>query len=329
MEPRSQPALAPLACSQCAGSIPFGDDATTECPFCHAINEVPTAYREMRTSKLAAATTRAEAETVLARLDRPAARVTKIAARMLDLPMLLFFVGFGIPVGLIAIGLGLRFEYWLAARSGDPVPPWMMFSATFSALFVMIFVPRVLGIHANRRATGRMRLLAALEARPPTTPGGPSSCRRCGAPLHVGDDALLAVCAYCGAEHAVHVKTHVIDAVRGAARQLATTLHEAAEADRGERRQTRRMLVRELIRYVWPTAVFGAALAVADVPDVGPVVASLAGLFLIGLVIYSLARKRTADERERAAGNDTSHGWVLLGVALVWAAFLSLGRLVF
>jgi hypothetical protein len=319
----------PLACSQCAATIPFGDDATAECPYCHARNDVPLPYREMRASRLAAATSRAEAERALARLDQPASRFTKIAARMFDVPMLLFFVLYGIPVGLMAVALGLHFESRIAHQIGiqDPVPPAITILVMVGTLFVMVFVPRVLGIFANRRATGRMRLLAALEARPPATPGAPSCCRGCGAPLHVGDDALLAVCAYCGTEHAVHVKTHVLEAVRGTTRQLTTTLHEAVEADRAERRQTRRMLARELLRYLWPTAVFGAAFATADVPGVGPVLVSLAGLLLIGLVIYSLARTPTTDEQERSAGNDASTGWVLLGAVLVWGAFLSLGRL--
>jgi hypothetical protein len=191
-------------------------------------------------------------------------------------------------------------------------------------LFVVVFVPRVLGIYANRRASGRMRLVAALAARPPKTAGGPALCRSCGAPVHVVAGELIAVCPYCGTENAVHIQTELADAAVKSARRLASTVAEVAAIDRKERRSVRIQLVRELVRYLWPTVVFGAAFALADNKKYGAIAVVVAGLLLIALPIISAVRagKHKSDETDRRAGNDVP-GWVAaLGPILVWGFFI-------
>jgi hypothetical protein len=203
------------------------------------------------------------------------------------------------------------------------VPYWVFLSGIFGFMFFVIFVPRVAGIFANRRVTARMRLLGALAAKPPRTAGGPARCRHCDAPLFVATGDVLAVCSFCGAENAVQLRTTLVAAVTKSARKLATTVKEAAATDQSQKRERRRLLVRELVRYAWPTAFFFAAFATVDVPTWGPILCSIAGLLLIGLVVWSGIRNaKQNDAEERRAGNDVP-GWVAaVGPILVWWLFI-------
>lgn len=316
-----------LTCTSCGAAIPFGDEPTTTCPFCKTSNPVPEPYRELRASRALDAASRARAEKLFRTIDRPAWIGTKVLARMFDLPMIAFWFAYTIPLALYVVFAMLRFATWIAPklgyRTGDDVPFWILCLFGFSLVLVLVFVPRALGIYANRRATARMRLTAALAAKPPKTAGGPAECRSCGAPLHVATDELVVVCPYCGTENAVQIRTELAASAQKSARRLASTVAEVAAIDRGERRKVRIELVRELIRYVVITGVFGTAFALSDNKKYGTIAVVVAGLLLIALPIISLARKdKHNDEAERKSGNDVP-GWVaLLGPILVWGFFI-------
>ena len=324
-----------LTCTQCAAPIPFGDAATSTCPFCQTVNQVPAAFHEMRAWKQLDATTRAEAERLLRTLDRPASIVTKVIARMFDFNFLVFMFAYGIPFALWIIIGGLRFASWIAPRlgykTGDDVPMWIMCTFMFSIVFVVIFVPRTLGIYANRRMTARMRVLAALAASPPKTQGGPSLCRHCGSPLFIESGSLLAVCAYCGTENAVQLRTQLVVAAGKAAQHLAATVQAAAATDRKERARTRGHVLRDLVWYLAFVALFDVAFSFGDVPGWGTALTVVAALTLIALPFLSGFRREREDRRDSADGTDEAAlrrqgndvpGWVaVLGPLIVWVVF--------
>lgn len=323
-----EPALELLACKQCSAPIPFGDEALTTCPFCGTETEVPAAYREMRASRVLDAVAREKAERLLVRLDRPPRLATKVLARMFDFHLLAFMLAYAVPLIVYDAEAMLRFADWIAPRlgkrTGDEVPPWIPLTFAVALLLVLVFLPRVLGIYANRRASARRQLLSALAAKPPATPRGPARCRACSAPLSVEAGKLLAVCAYCGTENALRLQTTLVAAVASSARRLARTVEQVAEIDRAEKRHTRVQLLRELFRYVWPTAIFASALIFTDQPTIGPILTSLAALLLIGLALLSLARSvpGKGEAQQRRTSNDVP-GWVAaLGPVLVWSFYI-------
>jgi len=321
--------LAVLTCTQCNAPIPFADEETTACPFCKTENKVPAEYREMRAAKALDASARSEAERVLRKLDRPPWLATKVLARVLDLPMIAFWLVYGIPVGLFSIIRGMAISnwighHWLGVPHEKEGPYWLFIACIFGLLLVILFIPRVLGVLANRRITDRMRVLGALAAKPPKRPGGPASCRSCGAPLFVETDALLARCAYCGTDNAVQLRTKLVDAALASASKLAATVKEAAKTDRENRRRTRVMLLKELWRYAWPLAIFGFLFGLGD--SFGPWPSVICGLFLIGFFIYALARSaKNDDAKQRRSGNDVPEwvSWVGPLVILFWMWFYS------
>lgn len=271
-----EPKLDVLTCPNCGAGVPFGDGDTATCTHCRAKVPVPPAYRELREAAHADEDARREAEHVLQTLDDPPWLVTRVVAVALDLPMLAFLFFYGIPGGLFAILYGIDLASWLARRlgyaSGDDTPAALTMVMVMLLLLLITFVPRALGVYANRRATSRVGILAALAARPPKTPDGPSECRTCGAPLFVTEGVVLARCIYCGSENAVHLQTQIVEGTRSVAKRVLSTTRQAAEADRTERRATRLAMWHELRRYLFRALVFGALFVTYAIDDDRPAV---------------------------------------------------------
>jgi len=293
---------------------------------------VPQAYRDLQRARRDDPAARAQAERVLRKLDRPPSMVVKVLARCLDLPMLAFLMLYGVPLGLFAILEADRFNRWLAPRlhlaSADDVPFGYMVAMMFAILLVVAFVPRAFGVYANRRVTGRSRLLAALRARQPKVAGAAAECRTCGAPLAVVADAIVATCSYCGSENAVVIETTVADAAQRVVRNLGATMAEAAKEDRADRRATLRLLGEELARYTFRTILLGGLflLGTQETPDhhstrLG-VAAIVAFVFAVFVFIFRSAKfMKTDDAEARRAGNDVP-SWVGIVGPIVMAYVL-------
>jgi uncharacterized Zn finger protein (UPF0148 family) len=317
---RSVGALDVLQCAGCGAPLVLGVADAIVCPSCGASTPVPPAYRDLQRARRDDPEARAQAERVLRKLDRAPSMVVKVLARCLDLPMLAFLMLYGIPVGLFAILEADRFNRWLAPRlhleSANDVPFGYMVAMMFAILLVVAFIPRAFGVYANRRVTGRSRLLAALRAHQPNVAGAAAECRTCGAPLAVVPDAIVATCSYCGSENAVVIETAIAETAQGVVRNLGATMAEAAEQDRVERRATLRLLGKELARYTFRTILLGGLflLGTEETPDhkstkLG-IAAMVAFVFVVFAFIFRSARfMKTDDAEARRAGNDVP-SWV-------------------
>jgi hypothetical protein len=259
--------------------------------------------------------------------------IVEVLARCLDLPMLAFVMLFGIPVTLFAILEADKANTWLAPRlhlaSANDVPFGYMVAIICFLMLVIAFVPRAFGVYANRRATARGKLVAALMARPPETPGGPSTCRSCGAPLAVTPNATVATCSYCGVESAVVVDAGVAATTERVVRDLGKTMGDAAKIDRAERRRTLHMLVRELGRYTFRTVLLGIGFALGSQETADKKSTPLAIVALVATVllfIFFIFRSGAASSKDdadtRRAGNDIP-SWVgIVGpIVMAWLMF--------
>jgi LSD1 subclass zinc finger protein len=325
-------ALEVLRCKQCDAPLALADGESVTCPSCNTVNDIPTAYRELHRARVLDAAERERAERVLRSLDRPASVVVKVLARVFDQNMFAFMLMFGVPMILAAVMIGMRVNDWFARhyhyKSADDVPFAVMLIVMCAVMFVLAFVPRALGVYASRRVAERGRLLAALAARPPTVAGAASQCRSCGAPLAIEPDAILAVCAYCHAQNAVHLDTKLVDQAKGVARTIGREIAEAASYDRKERSATRRKLFRELLRYFVRTALLGGAFALAtqETPERTPTKLGIVGSILtLGLFVYFLIRSLGTpdpDAADRRAANDVP-SWVSIVGPLVFLVLLA------
>jgi len=350
LEPRANPTiflyrgsmadLEVLRCTKCDAPLVLGDADQISCPSCGAANPVPEPYRALHRARLADHALRAESERLLRTLDTPPSMVTKVLARVFDLPMLAFMLAFGVPLTVFAFLEALRLTDKLAPHvgyaSGDDAP--FAITVAFAAAIILIFafVPHALGIYANRRATQRAQLLAALRARPPTVEGGPALCRLCGAPLAVLPDELVASCSYCQAENAVKLATPIVAGSQAQVKALRRTIRDVAAGDRAERHATRLLLVRELVRYVIWIGVFAVLFVLAgrEDEDHHPTTAGIIGivgfaLLLIAAPIVAMSGHKTSDAKQRVAGNDAPEwisyvGWIGVLVVLEILRFVVL-----
>lgn len=321
-----------LHCKKCDAPLALGDDDTVTCPSCGTPNDVPAAYRELHSARIADAAARDRAEHVLRSLDRPPSMAVKVLARMFDQNMFAFMVLFGVPMGIGSVVLALDANTVIARHfhypSADDVPFSFTVVIIFAILFLCAFVPRALGVYANRRVTDRANLLMALAAHPPKVAGAASTCRMCGAPLTVEPDKLLAVCSYCRAENAVHLETKLVAQAGAIAATLGREVGDAALRDRRERVATRRQLRHELGRYLFRTVLLGAAFACACQEDADrhPTTLGIIGVVVtVALFMTFLIRSlMTADEdaHERRAGNDAP-GWIAIVGPIVVLVLLS------
>ncbi len=326
------PAVEVLRCPACGAHVPLGKADEARCTHCGKVVPLPGAYRELRRIQQQNEETRRRAQALFSSLDSPPWLLTRILAAIFDQPMLAFWMFFGVPVGLASIMGGLAID----VRFHPPFPVTVGF--IFGFLFAFAFVPRTIGIYANRRAGGRSVLLAGLAAQRPRLPGGPAGCRECGAPLEVPPDAVVAHCVYCGADSAVAIRTQFLARARRVARGAVHTIEEAAALDRRERAATRGALARELLRYLLTTATFGGLFAVfawddqrvtalgdGSAPALGLVALVLGTLLLIVVIARSVASNQRAVEEDRLRRDGSGlPGWVsVVGPfgfwALLWA----------
>ena len=328
-----------LRCTSCSAPLVLGDGDAIACPSCGTSNRIPEAYRDLQRARHDDPAVRAKAEQVLRKLDNPPSMVVKVLAKCLDLPMLAFMMVYGVPIGLIAILNADAFNRWLAPKlhvKVDDVPFGYMVAMIFGILLVLCFIPRAFGVYANRRVTDRSQLLAALRANQPKVAGAAAECRTCNAPLAVAPNAIVAVCAYCGTENAVAVETSLAEAAKSVVQNLGMTMEDAAQHDRAERRDTVKMLFKELGRYTFRTIVLGGLFALGSqekrdpnsILDPGPhsttlgIVALCAFVLMVFVFIFSSARYMKKDDaKERRSGNDVP-GWVGIVGPLVIAYLL-------
>lgn len=257
---------------------------------------------------------------MFATLDSPPWLVTKVAARIFDQPALLFWLFFGLPLGILSVvyGISLADRVSVALHRGPKASETLMIAVIFALLFTFTFIPRVVGVYANRRASARALLIGGLAARPPRVAGGAHRCRICGAPLERHEGATVARCLYCHADNAIRVRTVLVEKTREVVERVERTIGEAFDRDRRERAQTRRILLSELLRYLAWTCVFGALFATyvwddarnktAGEPQkmtaLGKFCVVAIGSLLIALPIVALERLHVFESRSSTFADD-------------------------
>jgi DNA-directed RNA polymerase subunit RPC12/RpoP len=317
-----------LVCPKCGAPLTLGDRETTTCKRCGTETVVPERHRRLRELRGKDAALQAQGEAMFDRLDSPPSLVTGVVAMTLDLNMLAFLFFYGIPVGLASILWSLDATTWLAhyrhvPEAQIPFAVTMVFAGL--VLLVLLFVPRALGVYANRRASGRLMLVQGLAAKLPAQPGGPSTCRVCGAPLEIPENARVCDCIHCGAQNAVRIRSKLLARTEKAVAARSETVADALRIDDAERKETRAKLGSELGRYVIRIVtmcglfgLIGSSHSHEDsfgMPETSTAsyVSAAAVVALVGCTFFFIYRsiKATGDDDgpQRRAGNPAP-GWV-------------------
>jgi LSD1 subclass zinc finger protein len=282
---RREPKLSPLACPQCGAAVPLGDGTVARCTYCSIDVPIPPQYIALRDDAKTRVSDRAELDRCYAEASRPPSAFVRGFAAIGDG---LALVGLGggalIIVGTIiavlireqdvmtaavsallmvvlAIPAFIETMFHLAcARSYDLIDCFGPFAGVLPALAVWLFiaVPLLISKTCEGALASIIGLRMRLAAGRPVQPGGPATCRGCGAALDVPPGALGVRCTYCQTDNVV-----AIPAVVAAKDHRDTThMHESIEkvlAKHAEQIATQRARLRRnlLVSLVGLLCAFG------------------------------------------------------------------------
>ncbi|MGZ3474866.1 MAG: hypothetical protein ACXWUG_11660 [Polyangiales bacterium] len=224
-ELRNESAPTVMGCATCGAPLEADDVDRVRCNNCRAENEMPADLRARIVAARAAAARDAHiAKSLAALLDQPTATATN--ARL---------VASGVPI--LVLWILIAGATFVAQRQS-----WIHWYSFFAAIAVLGLALAAFHQTAQRLFVDRQalqRLPFTFAALMPTTPGGASRCRRCGAPLlRQVDSALIRRCIYCDAENVLgfDLLTNVTAAVRDERSLEADLALRSSRRDRSGRR---------------------------------------------------------------------------------------------
>jgi hypothetical protein len=324
-----------LRCAACGSDVPVGDAEVATCTHCQATVPIPAEHRELRRLITTDVASRTRAETLLGQLATPPWFVTKVFVAVFDQSLFPFLLFFGAPMGVRASMLALQTVAWLEHalhRRSDSLPAPVLAVLVVGYVVALAVVPRLVGVYASRRGAARRMLIAGLGVGEPKLPGGPSTCRSCGAPIVVEDDRAVARCLYCNADNVMKLPSWFLAAKAKVTNEVAHTVEAAATMDATDRAETRRLLRRELARYTaWGcvmATLFGIQMwdfereAVREHHEVA-YVGIIAAVLLVAMPFVMIFRFGSSaeekDDRTQRIADNGMPGWVgIVGPILFW-----------
>lgn len=246
-------AVDPLQCAACAAPVPLVDGDHGTCPNCGAQYPIPETYRALR-DEAAAAARKPEALALAKALGKPPPAIIRMLAVFSSTAFLFLGMGFFIAAG---VTLSIWLMPWLGRHlfhvlTYDVLSANRQMQLSIVVPFGLLVIGFTVASWARKSGITLGGLQAALAAAPPAKPGGPKTCRQCGAPLAPAAGALTARCAYCQADNLVELPPGWIATMRAQAKTLTQETKKAAKVWETERRALRRSLRK---RFVLWTAV--------------------------------------------------------------------------
>lgn len=259
-EPSVRVTLQPLLCEVCGAAVSLGQEDETRCTHCGATRSVPQDYRRLRDAGALARGDRDALDELYARMTRPpgplasawmaagswatvlAALGTLVLTVLLVVAVLVIdaWKGSGaIPGAVVAavvevvVAVPASFEWLLHTVCGnsfdvaDALGPYTG-AALGTLVYVLVGVPGSVGWFFEESTEGVAALRREMAATPPPAqPGGPATCRECGAALDVPAGALGSRCLYCRTDNLIFIAAA---AVAGAMKSSQTLHRQVSEA---------------------------------------------------------------------------------------------------
>ncbi|HOT27655.1 MAG TPA: hypothetical protein PLU72_05670 [Candidatus Ozemobacteraceae bacterium] len=233
--------IRPLLCPSCKAVVPLRQVTETTCAYCRTPVRIPTSYLEALASQAALEKRRQGVQELFALLGtRPSTfgwLLTQVPERiMTGVVVLLLLIG---PAAMGPDSGFFAFLNWYVARSrGENLIDLL----THAESILLAFVPFALFLSVTFVLLYRLRrnlftmntLRVALVVGAPTRPGGPSTCRQCGSPLAVPDNAVGITCPYCSADNLVNVPADWLAVTHRQARLAGMDFQKALDLYRRE-----------------------------------------------------------------------------------------------
>ncbi len=240
-----------LKCPSCGAPVPLGEGESVPCVYCRALVEVPEEHRALRAAEREHNLHRSAAHDLARRLSKPPSAVVRFLTDVHGGTVIWL-----VSLGTIVSGLVCAAAFLLASRLSrawfhvdiDDVvlyrydPNALFVIGQYAFLLASLGSLVVWGAYARRRGAGLRELQAGLSAGLPARPGGPATCRECGAPLSAKANDVTVTCPYCTTDNLLHIPETWIGAARARTRKLAGAVEAAAYAFQDEVRSIRRSL---------------------------------------------------------------------------------------
>lgn len=215
MQSRALQELTPIICGNCGSAVPLVDAEICACIYCGASVDIPADYRRGQEARRCLQNIRKNAIEFLSRIGRQPKR-WEIWLSLL--PSWLFFA----MLAVITVTGFLSFLYYLefmiscalGTNFRDLLPEIVVWPLYGGLMGVFPVLALAFFFLVRRRVFVTRRLLSVLAAGEPVKPGGPATCRRCGAPFQTEPGELVAACDYCGTENFLNVPHDWLSATR-------------------------------------------------------------------------------------------------------------------
>ncbi len=207
--------LTPIICGNCGSAVPLVDAEICACIYCGARVDIPADHRRGQEARRHLQNIRKNAVEFLGRLGRQPKRWEiwlSLLPSWLFFAMLLVITVTGFASFLYS--LEFMISRVLGTNFRDLLPEivvWPLYGGLMGVFPVMALAFFFL---VRRRVFVARRLLSVLAAGEPVKPGGPATCRRCGAPFQTEAGDLVAACDYCGTENFLNVPHDWLAATR-------------------------------------------------------------------------------------------------------------------
>lgn len=257
-----------LQCAQCGGEVALADGDSVSCPFCHTAVPIPPAHRELRDAEQKEARGRTRASELYARWGGKPRLALRVAAVMFHpIFMLMYGLFLFLMVAMLAIMfIGNLLAPLVHANLWDTIPDAPKGYGVFALAAASVLGGMAMGVYGRRSLLSTRTLQAALAARPPKRPGGSATCRECGAPLHIVDNAEGVRCPYCHTDNLVAVPAEWLSGLSATNLQLGRAIEDADTWLAGERRRIKRSLIVQLGIASAVLAAFIGAIALTSRP---------------------------------------------------------------
>ncbi|HTA91681.1 MAG TPA: hypothetical protein VK745_18990 [Polyangiaceae bacterium] len=256
--------LVALQCGQCGGSVPVADLESATCPYCGQLVSVPEEHRN------AVRLVRAQ-DTELRHAEREWSRFTRTT-----LPTWLATL-FAMPPSLILAGsltAALLAKLGLLVLSSEPR---IFFAISGLLPLAPAVVLAVVAYWSSTTAEGIRLTRVLLAARPGKVP----TCRNCGAPLLVPEQALFVRCPYCRTDSLV-----TLDALQ--ARALLENIDRAEASAQGAIESARARRAKALWAARWMAAIWFGMISIALLWAFVPTLDAVIGLVAADVFVLSL-----------------------------------------
>lgn len=253
--------LKPLLCGNCNGMVPLVKARATKCPYCSHPVDIPDEYQQAMTTRRVLDHRQQRMDELFRQLGRRPGRFQTLLAQASESLVFVLVTALLIATGAARIVHSLLMAPLVrAARSLwrenllDLLSIEQEMFLQLLPYFMAYMIPLLLLHRLRRRVLTLGQFRFSLKAGSPKIPGGPETCRQCGAPLHVPENAVGVTCPYCSTDNLVGIPADIMAIDRAQTRLVGKDLETALaryEETSHVGRQTAITMVVALFAFTW------------------------------------------------------------------------------